>query len=362
MRLLTTPASEPRVAGHPSLIRPFLAGTLLVLALVGIVIEATAQAPPSDNPAVNEAVGAGLQGDVARALRALNARPAADFSGSDADYRACMLERFGQGPRVVENATGFVREAVQAFRTYWHRSLLDPPTRASHEDELARVIAKALGVAVDRSPTMDELEALAIARLRESGHYALMGRTGALRELMVWRKQEARSYRVKLPEGEHDTCVEILDDFVTLGWGDYATCGRRGAGGWATADTLFAVRPRYASLDSEEFRVTFLGHETQHFADLVRFAPMEPWELEYRAKLVELAQASSTRGRIVAKFTEDQSDDPGSPHSYANKRVMAALRASLGSEASDLNAVPLDVLHNAAVELLAEDSSRRLRR
>lgn len=349
MKISIRPSSRVRV------------GVLLAAALVGVP-DAYAQLPPSANPSVNEAVGAGLQTDVARALRVLKARPASEFTGRDAEYRACMLERFGgaKPPRADAAAEGFAADALRAFRLYWHGSLLDPATRDVNQTALARTLGGLLKHTGAESETMDALEPRVLARLRADGYHALMGRTGPMRELMMWRKQESKLYRVKLPEGEHETRVEILDDFVSLGWADYATCGRRGAGGWATADALFAVRPRYASLDGEEFRVTFLGHETQHFADLKKYAPMESWELEYRAKLAELAQASETRARVLAKFSEDQSNDPRSPHSYANKRVLDALRARLGAAGdSDLNAAPVADLQRAAAALLAEDSGRR---
>ena len=152
----------------------------------------------------------------------------------------------------------------------------------------------------------------------------------------------------------------MLDNFSSLGWSDFATCGRRGTGGWATSEALFAVRPRYASIETEEFRVTFLGHETQHFADYARFPGLPQWELEYRAKLTELALATETRARVLRKFTEDQGDDPASPHAYANKLVLVALRERLGLPAgTPLDAVAVPALQGAAVEELRADSRRR---
>ena len=156
--------------------------------------------------------------------------------------------------------------------------------------------------------------------LKKEGFHSLQGRTGLLRELMIWSKQEEKLMRVALPEGEHDVKVVLLDGFKSFGWGEYATCGRASTGGWATADALFAVVARYTSLDHEEFRVTFLGHEAQHFADKIRFKNLKSWELEYRAKLTELARADTTRAKVVGKFIDDQGDDPASPHSYANRR------------------------------------------
>jgi hypothetical protein len=152
----------------------------------------------------------------------------------------------------------------------------------------------------------------------------------------------------------------LLDDFSSLGWSDFATCHRRGTGGWATTDALFAVRPRYTNLDGEVFRVTFLGHETQHFADYARFPGLASWELEYRAKLTELALADETRASVLRKFTEDQGDDPQSPHAYANKRVLAALRQRLALPAdAPLDGVDVSTLQAVASDELREDSRRR---
>ena len=166
--------------------------------------------------------------------------------------------------------------------------------------------------------------------------------------------------RVALPEGERAVKVELLDGFKSFGWSNYATCGRASTGGWTTDDALFAVVPRYASLDGEEFRVSFLGHEAQHFADKARFKDLKPWELEYRAKLTELAQARETRAKVLDKFIIDQGDDPASPHSYANRRVLSELVERLRlADASALIAADGAAVQAAAVGLLREDTGRR---
>ncbi|HEX8412485.1 MAG TPA: hypothetical protein VF637_01165, partial [Sphingomicrobium sp.] len=96
------------------------------------------------------------------------------------------------------------------------------------------------------------------------------------------------------------------------------------------------------------------------FADLRRFPSLKPWELEYRAKLVELAQANATRQRVLGKFAEDRGDDPASPHSYANKRVLRDVRARLGlGDRSDLNLVAIKELQRVAVAILKADSNAR---
>jgi hypothetical protein len=321
------------------------------------------QSSPSAQQAIAEATGAALQADGLRAVRVLRALSAEDLAPPDAAFRACMLDRFdpnhGSGEATAV-ADPLAREILSAFREYWRASLRSPSEREVKEGELLRTLGRLLGRG--GVTDMDAIEPALQARLRQAGYYSLLGRTGLLRELMMWEKQHRRSSRVELPEGTHVTPVLLLDGFASLGWGDYATCGRRGTGGWATPDTLYAVVPRYPSLDGEEFRVTFLGHETQHFADRHRFPNLKPWELEYRAKLVELAQVRVTRERVLRKFAEDQGDDPASPHSYANKQVLLAITRRLGLPAgTDLTAFDLPRLNKAAVAELRADTSRRRR-
>ena len=62
--------------------------------------------------------------------------------------------------------------------------------------------------------------------------------------------------------------------------------------------------PAYKSLDAETFSVRFLAHETQHFADKYNFGHLESWELEYRAKLTELALAVSSQDSTLSGFAK----------------------------------------------------------
>ena len=163
-----------------------------------------------------------------------------------------------------------------------------PPRAEKAEATSARDAAASSGA--QRSCRHGCARARAPIRLRHPVIYSLQGMTGPLRELMLWSTQDdAGGSRRSFRKEAHTTKVMLLDDFSSLGWSDFATCERRSTGGWATSEALFAVRPRYATIDDEEFRVSFLGHETQHFADYERFPGLPQWELEYRAKLTELA-------------------------------------------------------------------------
>jgi hypothetical protein len=158
-----------------------------------------------------------------------------------------MLERYAGGATddLPDDLTdSFARATLATYRAYWRAALSDPARRAREEAKLLAVL-KALTGRQDVAD-LDAMEPILRKRLEDAGYHSLQGRTGPLRELMLWTRQDVRSYRVALPGGEHATRVFALDAFASLGWGDYATCGRRGTGGWATRPPG-AVAPREKS-------------------------------------------------------------------------------------------------------------------
>ncbi len=337
---------------------PSLAPTLafgLVVTLAG-----PAAAAPDPQPALNAAIGAVLQADGPRAITALKAVDPSALTASQAALRTCALSRLTESPAPppADMTDPFARAVLTAYRAYWRDAVSGAERRAPAEATLLATLRTLL----DRPDLkdMDAAEPLLSARLLKSGYHALEGQTGLLRELMLWSGQEARDYTVALPEGGRTTRVFLLNGFASMGWSSYFTCDQVGTGGWTKPEGLYAVVPKYKSLDDEAFRVSFLGHESQHFADNARFPDLKAWEKEYRAKLVELAEADATLQRLLGKFTLNQSDDPNEPHSYADKRVLTALRLRLGLAAdADLAAVPGDRLRAAAKAELQADSARR---
>ncbi len=310
--------------------------------------------------AIAESTSAILQGDSARALAALEATPATEFLGKDADYRACMLERYHASKPVLTASRiddKFLRGVLDDYQDYWWRSMAAPAQRDTQEAALLAKLHKRLGASAVKATSMDEIEPVLQTQLEQHGYHAQLGRTPPLRELMVWHKQDTRMFDVQLPDGPYTVRVELLDDFVSRGWTAYGRCERGSAGGWATDKALFAVVPSYTEgLDSEAFRVVFLGHETQHFADQNAFPGLAPWELEYRAKLVELAQGREVSAKRLGYMITAQSDDMSSPHTYANKRVVADLTTRLGKSP---DAVSIDELQVAARDQLLEDTRER---
>ena len=319
----------------------------------------TPESTAAATAAIAESTNAILQGDSPRAVAALRAAPKDGYQGKDAVYRACMLARHGERPVFATDAIsdGFARQILHDYQDYWWHAMKAPSQRAQLEAKLLATLRERIGADAADAKDMDAIEPILQGQLLAHGYRAQLGRTLPLRELMMWRKQDTRPYKVELPEGPYTVNVELLDDWVSRGWTSYGRCERGSAGGWATDEALYAVVPSYSEgLDSEAFRVVFLGHETQHFADQNAFPGMPSWELEYRAKLVELAQAREVSAKRLGSFISAQSDDTNSPHTYANKRVVADLTARLGAAPDK---VSIDRLQQAAGEQLIEDTRRR---
>ena len=125
--------------------------------------------------------------------------------------------------------------------------------------------------------------------LMTKGYYSTIGTTRPYRDLIIWKEQTEQEYIVRLPEGKQKVKVVFMGNFVCNGWIEYATMGKSSAGGWATKDAIYCLKSYDVS--SENFRVSLLVHEGQHFTDYQSFPKLRQADLEYRAKLAELSKA-----------------------------------------------------------------------
>ncbi|TDF37506.1 hypothetical protein EYS14_15270 [Alteromonadaceae bacterium M269] len=315
----------------------------------------------SNDQLVSQAIGASLQGDTSAALNYLAKVEAPKLNQKSELFYNCMHERFGnitptKNTSAVEGS--LTAKLTKLFRNYWHKSLGSPDSRNENGIELDNKLKEELGLDKDATPA--ELDDTIRSKLKKEGNYALLGQTGVLRELMIWSKEERKQESVKMPHGNYKTSVVYLDEFIEAGWAMYATCEQRGTGGWVAEKTLYAVVPRYKDIKSEVFSVTFLGHETQHFLDLDKYDDLQSWELEYRAKLMELSMADKTQTSVLRKFIEDQRNDASYPHSYANYKLLKDLVSTLAlSTPNDLYNVDREHLNNAAITLFNADTISR---
>jgi hypothetical protein len=305
-----------------------------------------------------EAMTMAVQGDLRDALPRMRQ---IDLNALDAPRRRTvedMLARFGDGKAPTLALDPWTADVLAAYRSYWTRVMLGEVTPSAGEQELAQALAR---LADNSGAGMDALEPLLQKRIEANGLHALFGVTAPLREFMLWRVQDEQRYTVALPEGAEQVQVAMLDQFVSFGWVGWATAERAHTGGWTTSERLYCVKSAY-DLNSETFHVSYLAHEGQHFADARQFPSLEQPELEYRAKLVEIALADKSLRDLLAEFAGNQSDSRDQPHPYANRRLMRDLRSAVAPEAGDATpwwrtADPA-LLHDAAARLLREDSAK----
>jgi hypothetical protein len=311
------------------------------------------------------ALASALQAQGKPALTALRAIDSIGLSRRYASTRRCMLERLG-ARRAPESAVRdpAVGAILATYREYWFRSLLaEHPSEVNERWLLDSLNAVVGGRGGRGAATLDSLEPVLTALIEPRGYHVLLGVTSPLRELMLWRTETVRRYDVTLPEGPQPVTVVFMDDFASLGWAGFATCDRHHTGGWTKPDRLYAVRSAYDTT-SENFRVSYLAHEAQHYWDNHRFPTLEAQDqLEYRAKLVELAVADSTAHTLLEGFASNTSDDLAVPHSYANGRLVRDLRPRLfpGASTPDWHRAGVRRINSAAAALLREDTARLCR-
>jgi hypothetical protein len=256
-----------------------------------------------------------LDGDMKEGLRLLEAISPATLDAEQQKARDCMLATFRQ-PQPPSEKDPLLAGALAVYRDYWTQVLQKKEGDAILRDGLSKL----LGV----SRPIDELTDLLGKRLEAEGLHSIRGLTAPYQELMVWKKETAHDYTVKLPESTVKVRVVFMDDFASLGWEGFATCGRYHPAGWTKPEALYAVASAYDT-KSEHFAVSYLAHEGQHFSDNAKFPKLEQPELEYRAKLTELATAKTTARDLLERFAAQQGPTRETPHGFANAAVVRDL-------------------------------------
>jgi hypothetical protein len=278
-----------------------------------------------------------MQGDVKAGLAVLERIPADSLSAAEQRRLGCILSRFREMKLPQIQVDGpLTRDVADIYLKYWRRCLLREVEGATANAELfdnLKACLKKRGKEPERFASLDDLTEALGALLQAEGVHSIRGVTAPYYELMLWKTEDTRRYAVKLPESTQQVNVVLMSGFVLKGWLGFATCDKAFSGGWTTKDRLYCVRDSY-KLDSEDFRVSYLAHEAQHFADLRRFPKLEQPELEYRAKLVELARAEDSLYSLLEAFTRDSSTNRASPHAFADVCVVQHLSKALFGDGS----------------------------
>lgn len=276
-----------------------------------------------------------LQGDVKTAVIPLKQKK--NLSLAEMELRVKYQDRFVKKIKPqLEVDDPFVTSVIVAYQDYWTEVLTKELTEREGFYLLFKNLNKILkpmgkDIKVYDDQRLKEMADLIDAEMKKRGYFGLYGMTRPHLELMVWKKQKNKTYKVKLHDGVQKVKVVLMDQFKSLGWAAYATFGKSFTGGWATKEELFCVKPAY-KLRSESYKVSYLKHEARHFADYKLFPKLKQPELEYRAKLTELVYADKTLYELIKKFKTQGKNTRVSPHAFANYHVYKNLKARLSKD------------------------------
>lgn len=221
----------------------------------------------------------------------------------------------------------FVSTVIATYRDYYRKVLLQTGRTEQLNKSLynsLRAILADSGRKQTAEYSLDKIEKKLSEEIKKRGYYSLFGSVTPFRSLLVWKKQYSKIYTVSLPEKKQKIEVVFMDDFVELSWMHYATLGRYYVGGWAKKNALYCVKQAY-KVGSPEFQAHYLAHEAQHLADYKSFPKLQQTDLEYRAKLTELAVTTAPR-KFIQKLKSESKNDRQLPHCFAAFKIISELK------------------------------------
>jgi hypothetical protein len=275
-----------------------------------------------------------LDGDIPPALSLVDSAPDRGISNKDLQFKKELESRF----KFEQDSSNYLlskRSALDPllliYHDYWRTGLLNP--QEHHDSDLVETVAKFLRngftPANDLSVNHDSIDKYEQLYIEHLGfHTAGFSKTGKFFDLLVWKTQKDTIY--SFVQGDEQTSVHVvfMDDFITLGWEEFATLGRYYPGGWTTPKELYCVKSAY-DLKSEKFLVSYLAHESRHFADYKLFPKLKSADLEYRAKLTELSLAKSSLYQLLDFFIGNANPRSENGHSVADYCVIRDMSKSL---------------------------------
>ncbi|NDJ85359.1 MAG: hypothetical protein GYB66_05700 [Chloroflexi bacterium] len=317
------------------------------------------------SPFLKQLYGLALQADVQAVLQRISEADPTKLSAEERSVVGRFQRRFGDTDN-DNDASALAQPAKQLlaiYHGYWKQVLLQQVNLPTGEERLRLALLDWLGRYATRpiettEIDFDRIEAAVIETMAEVGFYTLCGVTLPLRELMVWRSQRRQEFEIALADGPVKLPIVFLGDFVSRGWAYFATADRYGAGGWVSNEALYCIEEAY-NIESESFRVNYLVHEAQHYADRQRDPEIATAHLEYRAKLAELAQIEDPAALLAVWQPQASYRSKENPHAWANAQVLEHVSERLNSEFESeqpwQDAAPERIRHIAA-ELLRQDS------
>jgi hypothetical protein len=247
----------------------------------------------------------------------------------------------------IDSDDSWIRGVVEAYHSYFVSVLTKLNTKEVAEDLLYQSLLEQVS---GNPKDMNEVEEILEIEFNNKGYFFLGGYTLPYRGPYIWRQQEKREYEVELPFAKRKLTIYLMDEFLMTSWLHFATFGLKSTGGWAKPDGLYCVRNRYGdSLETDLFQVSFLKHEAQHVEDLEKYPNIKPWELEYRAKLVEIIYGNSES--LLEKFKREAINNQDYPHLFASFKLTTVFNGKDISTSQELKRFALELYKNHTYQL-----------
>lgn len=308
-----------------------------------------------------------LDGNIPKVLELINEKPDSLLIGRHARIKKGLNDRFLNEDKsdYLAKRHSEIDSLLIIYRNYWRKNFYNYPK--VHDTMLMQDLsvflrrhfkpAKNLN-ALDGSEKFDTYLS---GYIKSKGYYSTgFGKVGRFQDLLVWRKQTDTTYTFMLNDQKIKTPVVFMDDFITIGWEEYATLDIAYPGGWAKPKALYCVRKAY-DLQSESFLISYLAHEGRHFEDNKLFPKLLNADLEYRAKLIELSMLDKNLFDVLAFFVANADPKTEDGHKKADYYVVAHLSEKIFSKEFETDmaqwkAIKPDVIRNASKDLLKQNT------
>ena len=308
-----------------------------------------------------------LDGNIRPALLMVDTAGRHSLSPKDRQFATEFDSRFRSGQdnsNYLASKRSPIDSLLQIYHAYWRTGLLDTQRNddTTFTEKLVQFLKASYGPARALTADPDSIDLYEKGYLGTFGfHTTGFGKTGKFFDLLVWRKEEDTTYNFMMGTEKISAHVVFMDDFITLGWEEFATLEKYYPGGWATSDALYCVKKAY-DLNSEQFLISYLAHESRHFADYKLFPGLQSADLEYRAKLTELSLAKTSLYETIEFFISNANKDSDNGHSVADYRAIRDLSKKLFKKEFEKNILAWKKLdpariHSAAAEILQANTT-----
>jgi hypothetical protein len=307
-----------------------------------------------------EIFASALDGNMSGVLRTIDV-DTNKLSIRDRKMKNAFESRFGFSTDRDAPQGSPIEGLLAIFKDYWRKSLLD--NSVNYDSLLIRNLTAFLAneyapaKSLTASSADDSIDVYLKKYIGSLNLYTTgYGRTGRLLDLLVWKTQKDTVYSFSVSGESLEAPVTFMQDFVTLGWEQYATLGKLHPGGWATQESLFCVKSAY-DLSSEDFLIGYLAHEGRHFTDYKLFPKLGSADLEYRAKLTELSMLETTLFTTLEFFIANSKAGSENGHSHANYCVIRDLsrvlfHSEFESDIAKWKQLGPEAIHKAAAKTL----------